>query len=88
MEETPFATLLEEKDTSKEDVKLEFKRLRSLREEQETKIASFLRQDKYRSQREIEMISKDDSPTGKSTQSLSPRKTKKIDKGKPLKLVL
>jgi hypothetical protein len=43
MEETPYETILEANDHSHEEIKLEFKRLRSLREEQETKIATFLR---------------------------------------------
>jgi hypothetical protein len=65
---------------------LEFKRVRSLREEQESKIASFLRTEKCVSMRNIEVEQKEHSPV-KSAQSLSPRKTKRIDKNKPLKLV-
>jgi hypothetical protein len=57
--------------------------VKSLREEQESKIAQFLREDKCKGRPEA---MKDESPLGKYSQSLSPRKTKKIDKSKPLKL--
>lgn len=62
---------------------MEFRRVKSLREEQESKIAMFLREDKTKGRGEA---MKNESPLGKYSQSLSPRKTKKIDKTKPLKL--
>jgi hypothetical protein len=60
--------------------------VKSFREEQETKIAQFLRDDKYKSLRNIEVPHKNSSPFGKPSPSLSPRKTKKIDKTKALKI--
>ncbi len=42
MDEAPFENLLEQKDLVLEDTGLEFKKVKSLREEQEIKIAQFL----------------------------------------------
>ena len=69
----------------KEDNNEEFHMVKSLREEQETKIAQFLRDDKYKSLMCI-VPGKGGSPV-KGSQSLSPRKTKRIDKSKCFKLI-
>jgi hypothetical protein len=69
-------------------MRLEFKRVRSLREEQESKITTFLRCEQHGSLRDIDLHPNNHSPTKKMPQSLSPRKTKRIDKDKPLRLIL
>ena len=61
--------------------------MKSLREEQETKITQFLRDDKYKSLRVAVSTAKCSSPV-KTSLSLSPRKTKRIDKVKPFRLIL
>jgi hypothetical protein len=82
LQEAPFEAE-DENDHTQEALSVEFRRVKSLREEQETKIAMFLREDKGRGRAEH---MQNESPTAKYSQSLSPRKTKKIDKTKPLKL--
>lgn len=84
LHEAPFEPV-EEIDHTQEALSLEFRRVKSLREEQETKIAMFLREDKYKSRAGPDSM-KNESPVGKYSQSLSPRKTKKIDKLKQVKL--
>ncbi len=48
MDEAPFDSLLEEKELDREETGIEFHRVKSLREEQESKIAQFLKDDKYK----------------------------------------
>lgn len=82
LDEVPQEHLLEEegKGGGEADV-VEFRRVRSLREEQEHKIAQFMREDRL-IKATITGPNKNDSPLGKGWQSLSPRKTKKIEKGR------
>jgi hypothetical protein len=68
--------LLDEKDSGMEDLTMEFKRVKSLREEQEIKLAEFLREDARKPQ---QPPTQQGSPA-KQSQSLSPRKGKRIDK--------
>jgi hypothetical protein len=82
LEEAPFEPA-DDLENTQEALSLEFRRVKSLREEQESKVALFLREDKCKS-RGGQL--KQESPLGKQSLSLSPRKTKKIDKGRPLKL--
>ena len=51
-----------------------------MRLEQETKIAQFLREDKFKSGRELGEWTQKESPVGKPWSSVSPRKKKRIDK--------
>lgn len=85
MDETPYESILEEEEHQKEENTYEFDRIKSLREEQETKIAQFMRDEKYKSLRCIIPV-KGGSPI-KGSQSLSPRKTKRIDKAKSFKII-
>jgi hypothetical protein len=80
LQEAPFEA--EESEEPQEALTVEFRRVKSLREEQESKIAMFLREDKTKGRGEP---MKNESPVGKYSQSLSPRKTKKIDKSKLFK---
>ena len=64
---------------------LELHRVKSLREEQESKIAHFMREDKFRS--EVESGGKGSPQKGKGYQSLSPKKTKRIERGRVFRLV-
>jgi hypothetical protein len=53
MDEVPYDSILEEQEPVKEDANLEFNKVRSFREEQETKIAQFLKDDRHKSLRKI-----------------------------------
>lgn len=85
MDETPFQSILEEEEHPKEHPEEDFLRIKELREEQETKIAQFMKEEKYKSLRCI-IPAKGGSPV-KGSQSLSPRKTKRIDKAKSFKII-
>lgn len=90
LEEAP-EELLEEKDSGLEDLTSEFKRVKSLREEQETKLAEFLREDARKSHPPSPLPPSSLPPSPlppslrgspcKQSGSVSPRKGKRIDKG-------
>lgn len=66
---------------------MQLHRVKSVRLEQETKIAQFLREDKFKSGKEVgewtqkeSSVVQKESPVGKPWSSVSPRKKKRIDK--------
>jgi len=87
LDDSHHEVFLEDNENTEEDVNLEFRRVKSLREEQESKIAQFLKEDKMRVYNKAEGNVKCESPGLKYSQSVSPKKTKRIDKNKQQKLV-